>query len=240
MLLRAIIDHVPPLFGAASFPQLVGNIGSQSFKQSMRFLDEGLRSIADAHLHTQIRKREALPAMNQVDPFRAPLDVLYAEILTKPWINQTAPTNLKPAQRRHSSRATAETRSHPQRTNFDLSKVRSIHSLWKLKSQRLRSKNGASYQQQKAWAAQFFDDFAAIYGTERRWELERRFPGLANPQNQTTMDAQFRTLAFTDIPEWEASLSPDRISTEHPDLDGYISTRIADLRGEYPGFGIGD
>jgi hypothetical protein len=81
MLVRAIVDHVPPIFGYTSFSQVVSNYGGgKSFSGSMKNLDLALRNVADAHLHTHIRKTETLPAPPQVD-FRAPLDVLLGEIV---------------------------------------------------------------------------------------------------------------------------------------------------------------
>ena len=43
-------------------------------------LENSLRNISDANLHTNIRKKEVLPTFNQVD-FRADIDVLLAEIV---------------------------------------------------------------------------------------------------------------------------------------------------------------
>jgi hypothetical protein len=81
MLVRAIVDHVPPIFRQLAFAQIVNNYaGSRSFKGSMQHLDASLRHIADAHLHTHIRPREVLPTFTQVD-FRSDLDVLLAEVI---------------------------------------------------------------------------------------------------------------------------------------------------------------
>jgi hypothetical protein len=80
MLVRAILDHVPPLFGCSTFSQVASNYsGGRSFKETMERLDTSARKIADAHLHTQIRAKESLPAPQQVN-FAAELDVLLAEI----------------------------------------------------------------------------------------------------------------------------------------------------------------
>ncbi len=79
MLVRAIADHIPPIFGKNSFTEVANNHGSKSFKESMKNLDNSSRKISDAHLHTQIRKKEVLPNSNQVD-FSNDLDVLLAEI----------------------------------------------------------------------------------------------------------------------------------------------------------------
>lgn len=79
MLVRAIADHIPPIFGKTSFTEVANNHGSKSFKESMKNLDNSSRKISDSHLHTQIRKKEVLPNSNQVD-FSNDLDVLLAEI----------------------------------------------------------------------------------------------------------------------------------------------------------------
>jgi hypothetical protein len=81
MLGRAIIDHVPPIFGCKNFAEVANNYpgGSKSFKQSMEHLENSTRKIADSYLHVQIRKSEVLPNRTQVN-FSADLDVLLSEI----------------------------------------------------------------------------------------------------------------------------------------------------------------
>jgi len=81
MLTRAILDHVPPIFGANTFAQVANNYTSKkSFKASMQTLDNSSRKIADQHLHSQIRNAEVLPNAAQVD-FSPALDVLLGEIV---------------------------------------------------------------------------------------------------------------------------------------------------------------
>ncbi len=83
LLLRTIINHVPPIFGSfKTFDEVVGNYGSQSFKKNMKHLNDSLRSIADGYTHLVIRNKEALPNEQQVD-YRSNLDVLLSEIITK-------------------------------------------------------------------------------------------------------------------------------------------------------------
>lgn len=80
MLTRAMIDHVPPIFGFKNFNEVVNNYsGTKSFKEIMERLNSSCRKIADQHLHTPIRKSESLPTINQVD-FSNDIDVLLAEI----------------------------------------------------------------------------------------------------------------------------------------------------------------
>jgi len=79
MLVRGILDHVPPIFGHSSFSEVVNNYaGSKSFRESAKHLQESCRKIGDAYLHTQIRRTESHPTITQVD-FRQSLDVLLAE-----------------------------------------------------------------------------------------------------------------------------------------------------------------
>lgn len=81
MLVRALMDHVPPMFGVNSFAEVANNYaGSKSFKDSMQGLKLAARKIGDAHLHTQIRSRESLPTATQVN-FAPQLDFLLSEIV---------------------------------------------------------------------------------------------------------------------------------------------------------------
>ena len=76
MLVRAILDHVPPIFGVTTFSAVV----KKSFRESMLNLENSSRKIADQHLHGQIRDSETLPTARQVD-FSPDIDVLLAEIV---------------------------------------------------------------------------------------------------------------------------------------------------------------
>lgn len=81
MLLRSIINHIPPIFGFTKFNEVVNSYkGTKSFKDSISKLESSSRSIADSYLHTLIRKKEVLPNSNQVD-FSNDLDVLLSEIV---------------------------------------------------------------------------------------------------------------------------------------------------------------
>lgn len=81
MLNRAIIDHIPPIFGCKAFAEVSNNYaGAKSFKESMQRLNTSQRKISDHHLHTQARKSESLPTIRQVD-FSQDVDVLLSEII---------------------------------------------------------------------------------------------------------------------------------------------------------------
>lgn len=81
MLVRSVIDHIPPVFGCESFHEVSNNYaGTKSFKKSMGILSGALRNIADSFLHERIRQHEDLPEPQQVD-FRPQLDQLLGEIV---------------------------------------------------------------------------------------------------------------------------------------------------------------
>jgi len=81
MIVRSIINHIPPIFGANKFSEVANNYGGgTSFKKLAGSLNENLRKIADFHLHTQIREKEILPTDIQVD-FKQSLDMILSEIV---------------------------------------------------------------------------------------------------------------------------------------------------------------
>lgn len=84
MLLRTILNHVPPVLGCETFDQVANNYGGpkkdKSFKEIMQRLQGTIRKIADMHLHSPIRNREDVPTAIQVD-FASELDVLLGEVI---------------------------------------------------------------------------------------------------------------------------------------------------------------
>ncbi|WP_413709838.1 hypothetical protein [Rhizobium sp. Rhizsp82] len=80
MLTRAIVDHVPPIFGFQKFAEVASNYGGQTLKRELTNLNTTSRNIADLHLHSQIRRKEVLPTIAQVDASNS-LDLLLAEII---------------------------------------------------------------------------------------------------------------------------------------------------------------
>ncbi len=81
MLVRAVTDHVAPIFNVKNFSEVANNYSSpRSFSEQMKYLDNSLRKIADTHLHQPVRKTDVLPTAPQVD-FRAALDVMLSEIV---------------------------------------------------------------------------------------------------------------------------------------------------------------
>jgi hypothetical protein len=82
MLVRTIIQHVPPVFSKRNFDEVTTEYGGSSLRESLAILNNTSRTIANQHLHTTIRRTEILPNATQVD-FRAHLDVLLGEIVRR-------------------------------------------------------------------------------------------------------------------------------------------------------------
>jgi hypothetical protein len=81
MMTRAILDHVPPIFGCATFAEVANNYrGGKSLKEAAQQLEASSRKIADHYLHGQVRASEVLPNAVQVD-FSNSLDLVLAEIV---------------------------------------------------------------------------------------------------------------------------------------------------------------
>lgn len=81
MLTRAILDHIPPIFGLKSFTEVASNYGGggKSFKLSSERLDKQMRSVADKFLHLQIRNKEVVPDMYEVN-FSQELESVLSEV----------------------------------------------------------------------------------------------------------------------------------------------------------------
>jgi len=88
MLTRAIMDHVPPIFKFEKFAEVANNYGSktspnenQSFRKSMKYLEDFYRNIADGFLHQKIRNSESLPNVTQVRDSSSAIERLLEEIV---------------------------------------------------------------------------------------------------------------------------------------------------------------
>ncbi|MEA2692707.1 MAG: hypothetical protein QOJ16_2094 [Acidobacteriota bacterium] len=81
-LTRAVLDHIPPLFGYQTFAEVANNysVGGKSFKGAASHLDGASRKISDGLIHLPIRGRESLPTLAQVD-VRQQLDTVLAEAI---------------------------------------------------------------------------------------------------------------------------------------------------------------
>jgi hypothetical protein len=82
LLMRAIMNHIPPIFGAQTFGQVISGSG-RSVKAVLSRLEDEARPIADLHAHMLIRSRESLPTKHQVEPYKAAFEILVQEILAK-------------------------------------------------------------------------------------------------------------------------------------------------------------
>jgi len=82
LVMRTVLNHVPPVFGCDSFAQVVANVG-KSLKESFDHLENGLRKIADFHTHRKIAESESYPSAAQVEPFKPQFEVLLQQVETR-------------------------------------------------------------------------------------------------------------------------------------------------------------
>ena len=85
ILVRAIQDHVPPIFGDyKTFKEVANSYGGPTVERSLKNvfqkLDESARGIADYHIHMSISKDPSLPNKIQVN-YSQELDFLLGEII---------------------------------------------------------------------------------------------------------------------------------------------------------------
>jgi hypothetical protein len=79
-LTRALMDHVPPVFGFRTFADVASQYGGgKSFRSAAEALNEFARKVADLHLHTPMRKHDVLPNETQVN-FAPGLDLVLSEV----------------------------------------------------------------------------------------------------------------------------------------------------------------
>jgi hypothetical protein len=82
LLIRTIMNHIPPLFGQHSFEQVAANV-PKSQKDTFTHLQSGVRKLADMYAHTPIRRHESYPTRTQVDPYKAQVEVLLQEVMCR-------------------------------------------------------------------------------------------------------------------------------------------------------------
>ena len=82
LLIRAVMNHVPPVFDCGTFGEVSAQAG-RSLKAVFQRLEEGSRPIADLHTHAVIRKKEMLPTKHQVEPYKAGFELLIQEVIVR-------------------------------------------------------------------------------------------------------------------------------------------------------------
>jgi hypothetical protein len=75
LLMRAVLNYVPPVFGRDTFSQVVANSG-RSLRDSFDHLENGLRKIADFHTHRLLDSADLSPTRAQVEPFKPQFELL--------------------------------------------------------------------------------------------------------------------------------------------------------------------
>ena len=82
LLMRTVLNHVPPVFGQETFEQVMANSG-KSLKDSFGHLENGLRKVADFHAHRKITSSESYPSAAQVEPFKPQFELLIQQVMAR-------------------------------------------------------------------------------------------------------------------------------------------------------------
>lgn len=82
LLMRTVLNYIPPVFGHQTFPQVVAN-SSRTLKDSLTHLEDGLRKIADFHTHRRMGPADHYPSSAQVEPFKPQFELLLREVVTR-------------------------------------------------------------------------------------------------------------------------------------------------------------
>ena len=82
LLIRAVMNHVPPVFGCRTFAEFTAQ-SCKSLKAVFERLEDNARPIADLHTHALIRARESLPTKHQVEPYKASFELLIQEVIAR-------------------------------------------------------------------------------------------------------------------------------------------------------------
>src|SRR5215472_6015231 len=79
LVMRTVLNHVPSVFGHDTFAQVVAGVG-KSLKDSFNHLENGLRKVADFHIHRKIAANESYPTAAQVEPFKPQFELLLQQV----------------------------------------------------------------------------------------------------------------------------------------------------------------
>lgn len=82
LLIRAVMNHIPPIFNVETFSQIVANSG-RSVKAVLSHLESQARPIADLHTHLLIRAKEQVPTKHQIEPYKPSFEILIQEIIAR-------------------------------------------------------------------------------------------------------------------------------------------------------------
>jgi hypothetical protein len=82
LVMRAVLNYVPPVFGHETFPQVVAQ-SPRTLKEAWSHLEEGLRKVADFHAHRRLGPADIFPSPAQVEPFKPQFELLLHEVLAR-------------------------------------------------------------------------------------------------------------------------------------------------------------
>jgi len=81
LVMRAVLNYVPPAFGQSTFEQVVAHT-SRSMKDNFDHLEKGLRKVADFHTHRRIGADGLYPSVAQVEPYKPQFELLLQNVVS--------------------------------------------------------------------------------------------------------------------------------------------------------------
>jgi hypothetical protein len=80
LVMRALLNYVPPIFGHQNFAQVAAH-SPKSVKKHLENLEEGLRSVADYQTHRVMKRGDCYPSPGQVEPFKLAFELLIEQVI---------------------------------------------------------------------------------------------------------------------------------------------------------------
>lgn len=81
LLMRAVLNYLPPVFGYDTFAQVVANSG-RSLRDSFDYLENGLRRVADFHTHRRVGAADLGPSRAQIEPYKPQFELLLQQVVS--------------------------------------------------------------------------------------------------------------------------------------------------------------
>lgn len=82
LLMRTVLNHVPPIFGYDTFEQVAAN-ARKSLKDNFEHLEKGVRKVADFHAHRRLSDGDFYPSIEQIEPFKPQFDLLLRQVIER-------------------------------------------------------------------------------------------------------------------------------------------------------------
>jgi hypothetical protein len=82
LLMRAVLTHIPALFGYGSFAEVLANVGN-GLDESFAHLETGLQRLAELHTDRRVGSSAVYPSVVQVDPLKPHFASIMQQVETR-------------------------------------------------------------------------------------------------------------------------------------------------------------